>query len=143
MTVKAILDLKGREVATVRPGETLHNAAKMLTEKKIGAIVITHEDGRIAGILSERDIVGVVARGNGGVLEKPVSSVMTAKVEVCAESNTINQVMEVMTRRRFRHMPVEVDGKLAGIISIGDVVKRRMEEVEREAEQIRNYIAAG
>lgn len=143
MTVKAILDLKGRDVATLRPAETLHHAAKMLTEYKIGAVVITDEDGRIGGILSERDIVRVIARGEHDVLTKPVSEVMTRKVRICAEHNTINEVMEIMTRQRFRHMPVEVDGKLAGIISIGDVVKWRMEEVEREAEEIRNYIATG
>lgn len=143
MTVKAILDLKGRDVATVKRNETLHNAAKMLTEYKIGAVVIVDEDGRIAGILSERDIVRVIARGEHDVLTKPVSEVMTKKVKICAEHNTINEVMEIMTRQRFRHMPVEVNGKLAGIVSIGDVVKWRMEEVEREAEEIRNYIATG
>ncbi len=143
MTVKAILDQKGRDVATISPNETLLDAVKVLMDLKIGAVVITHEDGRIAGILSERDIVGALAKGGGDVMTKPVSAVMTSKVEVCRENNTINEVMDIMTNRRFRHMPVEVDGKLAGIISIGDVVKRRMQEVEREAEQIRNYIATG
>ena len=143
MTVKSILDSKGRDVATISGDQTLHAAAVMLSEMKIGAIVVTKGDGKILGILSERDIVHTVAKRGAAGLEQSVASGMTAKVKTCREESNINEVMEDMTNGRFRHMPVEKDGKLAGIISIGDVVKRRIEDVVREADEIRNYIAAG
>ncbi|HEU4987949.1 MAG TPA: CBS domain-containing protein [Rhizobiaceae bacterium] len=141
MTVKAILDLKGRDVVTVGPDQKLADAARVLTEHRIGAAVVTTADGRITGILSERDIVRAIGEEGTAALDEPVSAVMTASVKLCRESNTINEVMEIMTHGRFRHLPVEQDGRLAGIVSIGDVVKRRIEEVEREAEEIRSYIA--
>lgn len=141
MTVKAILDSKGRDVATIAPDKTLAEAVGLLAERGIGALVVTSEGGRIAGIVSERDIVRVIGRDGAAALEKPVSAVMTAQVKRCAEHHTVNEVMQLMTQGRFRHLPVEEDGRLAGIISIGDVVKRRIEEVEREAEEIRSYIA--
>lgn len=141
MTVKAILDEKGRAVLTITPEATLGDAARLLSEKGIGALVVTSGGDRIAGILSERDIVRAIGLKGGDALDMPVSSAMTAKVKVCSEQSTVNEVMETMTRGRFRHLPVETDGKLAGIISIGDVVKRRIEAVEREAEEIRSYIA--
>lgn len=141
MSVKLILDEKGRNVVTVERGATLAQAMKLLGEKGIGALIVSAGDDRISGILSERDIVRVLAQQGADAFGLPIESVMTAKVQTCTEENTINEVMEIMTRRRFRHMPVEKDGKLIGIISIGDVVKRRIEDVEREAEQIREYIA--
>ncbi|RUX49827.1 CBS domain-containing protein, partial [Mesorhizobium sp. M7A.F.Ca.CA.002.09.1.1] len=112
-----------------------------LAEHKIGALVITNGDRKIVGILSERDIVRVVAREGGAALDIPVRSAMTPKVKICNENHTVNEVMEIMTRGRFRHLPVEKDGMLDGIVSIGDVVKRRIEDVEREADEIRAYIA--
>ncbi|WP_367714634.1 CBS domain-containing protein [Nitratireductor sp. GISD-1A_MAKvit] len=141
MTVKAILDAKGRNVVTIAPDKKLADAAQLLSERGIGAVVVTEADGRIAGILSERDIVRVIGREGGNALDQPISRVMTAKVQRCHEQNTINEVMQIMTSGRFRHLPVEENGKIAGIISIGDVVKKRIEEVEREAEDIRSYIA--
>jgi CBS domain-containing protein len=141
MTVRAILDVKGREVVTIAASKTLNDAAALLAEKRIGAVVVLSGDERISGILSERDIVRAVADEGAAALDKPVSSVMTARVKVCRENHTVNEVMQIMTQGRFRHLPVEKDGRLAGIISIGDVVKRRIEEVEREAEEIRTYIA--
>jgi CBS domain-containing protein len=141
MTVRAILDVKGREVVTIAADKTLNEAAALLAEKRIGAVVVLSGDERISGILSERDIVRAVAEEGAAALDKPVSSVMTARVKVCRENHTVNEVMQIMTQGRFRHLPVEKDGRLAGIISIGDVVKRRIEEVEREAEEIRTYIA--
>ena len=143
MTVKSILDEKGRNVATLRPDSPISQAMNMLAGKKIGALVVTDDDGAIRGILSERDIVCLIASGGAPALERPVSEAMTASVKLCREDHTVNQVMEIMTRGRFRHLPVEKDGRLDGIISIGDVVKRRIEDVEREAEEIRNYIATG
>ena len=143
MTVKAILDEKGRDVVTISAGETLGNAAALLARKRIGAAVVVKPDGSIEGILSERDIVRAVAERKGACLDDAVSSVMTAKVKTCTETSTINDVMEIMTAGRFRHLPVAENGKLIGIISIGDVVKKRIEDVVREADEIRNYIAAG
>jgi CBS domain-containing protein len=141
MTVKQILDEKGREVVTVNPSMGTEDAIKFLADNKIGAVVVTGSGGKIAGILSERDIVRAVAAKGADALTKPISSIMTSKVTTCGESHSINQVMELMTNGRFRHLPVEEDGKLVGIISIGDVVRRRIEDVEREAEDIKAYIA--
>lgn len=147
MTVRSILENKGRDVVVIRPDDTLSHAIAILAQYKIGAIVACDEAGHIKGILSERDVVRAVATmqlqesGQDAVGKRPVSEFMTTKVQVCREHHTINQVMEIMTHNRFRHMPVEENGKLAGIISIGDVVKRRIEDVEREAEEIRTYIA--
>lgn len=141
MTVKAILDAKGYDVATIAPDVTLQEAARLLGEMRIGALVVTQGDGRIAGILSERDIVRQIGLSGAAVLEAPVSSAMTTRVETCKLNHSVNEVMEIMTRARFRHLPVAEDGRLAGIVSIGDVVKRRIEDVEREANEIRTYIA--
>ncbi|MFN3765637.1 MAG: CBS domain-containing protein [Aliihoeflea sp.] len=141
MTVKAILDAKGRDVVTVEPTMTLAQAARLLSEKRIGAVVVTKEGSKIAGILSERDIVRQIALRGAAALDEAISSAMTARVKTCQEGHTVNQVMEIMTRGRFRHLPVEREGRLAGIVSIGDVVKQRIEDVEREADEIRHYIA--
>jgi CBS domain-containing protein len=141
MTVRSILDAKGRDVMTVRPDNTLSEAAGLLAEHRIGALVVTRGDDRIAGILSERDIVRIIGERGASALDQPVSSAMTSNVKICRESNTAMELMEVMTKGRFRHLPVEKDGRLDGIISIGDVVKQRIEEVVREAEEIKSYIA--
>jgi len=141
MTVKAILEAKGREVMTIEPERTLGEAAQMLASHRIGAVVVTRADRSIAGILSERDIVRAIGTEGADALSKPVSAVMTREVRMCRETHTVNEVMEFMTRGRFRHLPVERDGVLDGIVSIGDVVKRRIEDAEREADEIRTYIA--
>jgi CBS domain-containing protein len=140
MTVRRIISEKGRNVVTVAPTASLAAIAATLAEKKIGAVLVAEKDA-IGGIISERDIVRAVARHGGDVLAKPAREWMTAKVVTCKMDDTINEVMQKMTSGRFRHLPVIEDGKLAGIVSIGDVVKRRIEDVEREAEQIREYIA--
>jgi CBS domain-containing protein len=139
--VKSILDAKGRTVVTAGGNTTVAEAAKMLNQNKIGAIVITAMEGKIAGIFTERDVVNAIAKHGAECLGQPVASLMTAKVHRCKETSTTDELMEVMTRRRFRHIPVEDKGKLTGIISIGDVVKWRIREVELEAEQIKAYIA--
>lgn len=141
MTVRSILETKGREVVVIRPDDKLAHAIAILAQYKIGAIVACDAEGHIKGILSERDVVRAMATMDAEIWKRPVSDFMTAQVQVCREHHTINQVMEIMTHNRFRHMPVEENGKLAGIISIGDVVKRRIEDVEQEAEDIRSYIA--
>ena len=140
-TVKAILDLKGRNVFTASPNMTVAEAAKIISEKRIGAIVIVGMENRISGIFTERDVVHAIAKSGKDCLDQPVASVMTSKVYRCSEETTVNELMELMTRHRFRHVPVEANGKLAGIVSIGDVVKTRIAQVEQEAEQIKAYIA--
>ena len=141
MTVKAILEAKGHAVVTLGPNAKLAEAIQLLADRRIGALVITNGDRKIVGILSERDVVRVVAKEGAAALELPVRAEMTPKVKICNANHTVNEVMEIMTNGRFRHLPVEKDGLLDGIISIGDVVKRRIETVEREAEQIKAYIA--
>lgn len=140
-TVKSILDEKGRDVVTVASSATLAEAAQLLVGRRIGAAVVCDDKGALKGILSERDIVRAVARQGGEALGLPVAQVMTTKVKVCNENHGIIEVMEIMTNGRFRHVPVEQDGKLVGIISIGDVVKRRIESAVREVEEIKTYIA--
>lgn len=142
MTVKTILEHKGREVTTVTRNLTLSEAAKIMAERNIGAVVVVDSRSKVLGILSERDIVGALARSGGAVLDKPVAAFMTTKVVQCRQSNTVNEVMEIMTNGRFRHLPVDEDGELVGIISIGDVVRRRIEEVEREAAEMKAYITS-
>ncbi|MDV4154558.1 MULTISPECIES: CBS domain-containing protein [Rhizobium] len=140
-SVKAILDLKGRDVITAGPSTTVAQAATILSKKKIGAIVVVGMENRISGMFTERDLVHAIAKHGKEGLDQSLAQVMTAKVYRCNEDTTVNELMELMTSRRFRHVPVESNGKLAGIISIGDVVKSRIAEVEREAEEIKAYIA--
>lgn len=141
MNVAAILAQKGRDVATVTADALVSEAVARLTTRKIGALVILGSSGRVDGILSERDIVRAIGKQGAGILTDPVSSIMTREVVACKEGDTINEVMGRMTRGRFRHLPVIEKGQLVGIVSIGDVVKSRIEEVEREAEDMRAYIA--
>ena len=141
MTVRAILEQKGHDVFTLGPNEKLFEAILILAERRVGALVITNDDRKIIGILSERDIVRVLAKDGVAALDLAVRAAMTPKVKICNEKHTVNELMEIMTTGRFRHLPVERDGLLVGIVSIGDVVKKRIEEIEREAEEIRAYIA--
>lgn len=140
-TVRSILEVKGRSVVTIGPNVTLAEAARVLEEHKIGAVVVVGMEGRIVGIFTERDVVRAIGRAGSSSLDQPVSSMMTANVFRCREETTVNELMEVMSSRRFRHVPVEDNGKLCGIISIGDVVKSRIREIEQEAEHIKAYIA--
>jgi CBS domain-containing protein len=139
MTVRAILDSKGHQVQSVEPGVKLADAIKILSERRIGAALVLSQ-GRIEGILSERDIVRVLGERGASVLEEPVSSVMTRKVVSCREKDTVSEIMETMTNGKFRHLPVVEDSKVVGLISIGDVVKWRVGEYEREQEALREYI---
>jgi CBS domain-containing protein len=141
MTVAAILAEKGREVATTTAQTSLAEVVRTLAARKIGALVVVDADRRIDGIVSERDIVRAIAAAGGDGLNQPVSSIMTRTVVTCTNSETINDVMTRMTRGRFRHLPVTDEGRLSGIVSIGDVVKARIEQVEREAEELKAYIA--
>ena len=141
MHVRAILDEKGRDVLTIRPDATLHEATRILAENRIGALMVLGVNQQIKGILSERDIVRVIAKSGADALNATVSSVMTANVVRCTEDSSLDEVMAMMTAKRFRHVPVEANGKLVGMISIGDVVKSRIREIEFEAEEIKAYIA--
>ncbi|KQP06102.1 MAG: CBS domain-containing protein [Methylobacterium sp.] len=140
MTVARILAEKGRSVVTVEPQRTLDEAIHLLAEKRIGAVVVSDAEGAVLGILSERDIMRALARQGAGALDALVSEHMTATVVTCARDTTVEDVMHLMTDGRFRHVPVLEDGRLAGLISIGDVVKRRIAAVEAEHQAMRDYI---
>ena len=140
MTVSIILAAKGREVTSIEPGATMKSAVALLAEKRIGAILVLGADHRIVGILSERDIVRAVAERSAAALDEPVSRSMTRKVSTCTETETIATLMERMTEGKFRHLPVVDQGRLVGIISIGDVVKHRLQEMERDSAAMRDYI---
>ncbi len=143
MTVLTILNQKGREVVTIAPDCTVQNAAETLTKNRIGSVVVSAGEGSIDGILSERDIVGAIARDGQEVLASPVSKIMTTPVRTCTMEDTVEVLMTIMTGRRFRHLPVEEDGRLCGIVSIGDVVKQRIAEAEMIAKAMQEYIATG
>ena len=142
MYVKTILDEKGRNVVTGGPQLTVKQAAVYLHENHIGAIVIVDRNDRIAGIVTERDIVAAVARNGAECLDKPISSIMWGNVHRCGENQTVDELMEMMSTLRARHIPVEKDGRLVGIISIGDVVKSHIRAIQHEAEAIKAYIAS-
>jgi CBS domain-containing protein len=142
MYVKTILDEKGRNVVTGGPQLTVRQAAVYLHENHIGAIVIVDRNDRIAGIVTERDIVAAVARNGAECLDKPISSIMWGNVHRCSETETVEQLMEMMSTLRSRHIPVEKDGRLVGIVSIGDVVKSHIRAIKHEADAIKAYIAS-
>ena len=141
MTVATILLAKGQEVITIRPEQTLQEAAAILAGKRIGAIVVIDAAGDLKGILSERDIVRAVAESGAHCLDDKVARHMTGKVVTTTRSSTILATMEQMTAGRFRHVPVMHDGKLEGLISIGDLVKYRIAEIENESRALLDYIA--
>jgi CBS domain-containing protein len=141
MNVVAILRQKGRAVTTAAPTTTLLEIADKLSAKRIGAIVVVGPRGEVAGIISERDIIRALAARGADCLTSSVAEVMTKEVVTCQEADTLDELMAMMTARRFRHLPVLTDGALVGIISIGDVVKHHVAEVEMEATAMRDYIA--
>jgi CBS domain-containing protein len=134
MNVKTILAAKGGDIIDIEPTANLAAAAKLLSARRIGAVIIRGAGGRLAGILS------ALAEHGARALDLPVRQVMTREVETCDENETVAGIMERMTAGKFRHMPVMSNGKLAGLISIGDVVKQRVEDVEHESEAMRDYI---
>ncbi|MFK7792762.1 MAG: CBS domain-containing protein [Devosiaceae bacterium] len=142
MQVGAILADKGHEVATANPETTMMAIIEALSEKNIGAIVVTNAHGHVAGIISERDVVRSLAQHGASVFDQAVSNYMTQSVVTCAEHETTHELMSKMSAGRFRHIPVVADMRLTGIISIGDVVKARIADVQREAEALRDYIAS-
>jgi len=144
MNVKAILAAKSRDlggdIISIEPTADLAAAARLLGARRIGAVVIRGAGGRLAGILSERDIVRAISEDGADALALPVGQVMTRNVATCGEDDSIASIMERMTAGKFRHMPVLAKGELVGLISIGDVVKQRVEEIEQESEAMRDYI---
>jgi CBS domain-containing protein len=140
MTVSTILAAKGRDVVTIEPSASLAAAAELLAKKRIGAIVILGADRRIVGILSERDIVRAIAERGAYALAEPVSVAMTRRVSTCNETETVFSIMERMSAGKFRHMPVVDQGRLVGMVSIGDVVKHRLHAMERDSAAMRDYI---
>jgi CBS domain-containing protein len=142
MQVENILQSKGVTVHTVPASAPIAEAVKKLNDHRIGAVVVLAEDGGVAGILSERDIVRHLADDPAGLLKRAVREIMTTKVVTCRRGTTISDLMEQMTRFRIRHIPIVEDDQLVGIVSIGDVVKRKIEETEQEAIALREYIAS-
>jgi CBS domain-containing protein len=140
MNVKTILAAKGGDIVCIEPTADLSAAAKLLSAHHIGAVVIRGAGGRLAAILSERDIVRALSEHGAAGLTLQVGQVMTREVATCGEDESIASIMERMTEGKFRHMPVVTRDKLVGLVSIGDVVKQRVEEIERESEALRDYI---
>jgi CBS domain-containing protein len=140
MTVAHILAEKGSSVVTVQPEHTLDDTIHLLAEKSIGALVVTDEARTLVGIISERDIIRALAQQGGAALDAPVSSHMVREVATCRRETTNDEIMRLMTDGRFRHMPVCENGKLVGIVSIGDVVKRRLPTMEAEEQAMLDYI---
>ncbi|PNG26875.1 CBS domain-containing protein [Methylocella silvestris] len=142
MTIARILAEKGRNVSTIQPHRTLAEVLQILAIQNIGAVVVTDAEGAVLGILSERDIVRALGRDGAGALADAASKYMTAKVVTTLESECVSTAMEKMTTRRFRHLPVVKEGKLTGLVSIGDLVKFRLAEMEQQHEALKEYIAS-
>jgi len=144
MYVRDILSTKGGRIVTIRPDATIAAATQLLAKHRIGAVLVTDATDGIAGILSERDIVRGLAKHGATVADLSVSDLMTRDVHTCTPNDTIADIMGVMTAQRIRHLPVlDEDGRLAGIVSIGDVVKQRLDETKLEVESLRDYVLAG
>ncbi len=142
MSVSHILKSKGGDVITAKPTARVAEVARILSEKRIGAVVITDASGNIEGIVSERDVVRHVGKEGASALDLPVAKIMTRNVRTCQEGDGEASLMSLMTTHRIRHLPVVSGTKLIGMISIGDVVKHRIEAIEREAEDMKAYIAS-
>jgi CBS domain-containing protein len=143
MKVAAILDRKGRDIHTVPSDATVADVSRLLSTHRVGALVVSDDGELVAGIVSERDVVRRLAAVGPDALDESVASVMTAAVVTCTPDDTTEALMTVVTERRIRHVPVIADGRLAGLVSIGDIVAVRVQELEDEASQLRGYITAG
>jgi CBS domain-containing protein len=142
MNVEAILHNKGRAVATIRPGDTVGAAVDALVSRNIGALVASEDGETVEGIIAERDIVHALAHHGSGLLALTVSEIMTRPAVTCDPTESVGELMAEMTNRRIRHFPVVRNGRLCGIVSIGDVVKNRLDEIEYEAKSLRSFIAS-
>jgi CBS domain-containing protein len=143
MSISQLLAHKGSDVITIRPEATIADAVALMKEKQIGALVVSSDGSKIAGILSERDIVRALDSNGPGLLKDTVGAIMTRLVVTCRPGSSLDDIMELMTNGRFRHVPIVDDGRLAGIISIGDAVKAKLEELQGQTESLRQYIAVG
>ncbi len=143
MRISTILRSKGSEVTTIDRGATLEEACRLLDERRIGAALVLGDDGRPAGVLSERDVVRAIAAAGPDALQLSVGERMSVPVETCSPADGIDQVMAFMTDRRVRHLPVVEGGTLVGIVSIGDVVKLRVDHLESETRALTDYITTG
>jgi len=143
MNVENILKNKGSAVITARQSQTLHQIAKLIADHRIGAVVVVDAAGAPLGIVSERDIVNTLAASGAAALETPAERVMTRSLITCARDKTADELLAIMTASRIRHLPVVEDGKLQGIVSIGDVVKLKLDEAATEVGQLREYVMAG
>jgi len=143
MNVETILREKGKWVTTIRPEATIGEAVNTLNRERIGALVVSEDGDSVDGILSERDIVIALGRHREDLLSRPVDEIMSRTVITCEPSDSVSELMAEMTSRRIRHFPVIADGKLCGIVSIGDLVKSRLDEIEFEADSLRSFIANG
>ena len=142
MTVAVILKTKGSDVVSVAPGDTLASVVDTLAKRRIGAVLVLEPSGMVAGMLSERDVVRALSQHGADALGMSVKSFMTAEVVHASPAESIEMVMEKMTIGRFRHLPILDHGRVAGIISIGDVVKRRIDDAVHEADALREYVAS-
>lgn len=142
MSVAHILKAKSGDIITAKSTDTIATIAKTLSEKRIGAVIILNAAGRIEGIVSERDVVREIGKQGAKVLDATAATIMTRNVHTCAETDSESDLMTLMTERRIRHLPVVTNGKLLGMISIGDVVKYRIEAIEREAQEMKAYIGS-
>lgn len=142
MAVAHILRQKGTSVVTVEPGDSVQTIVDMLSKHRIGAVVVVDGHGGIAGIVSERDVVRAMVGDAASVVTKTAKDIMTSKVRTCSPTDSEADLMQMMTESRIRHLPVVANGRVAGMISIGDVVKLRIESIEREAEEMKTYIAS-
>ncbi len=140
MTAKTILAHKGSDVVTISPSATLAQAINVLAERRIGALVVLGADQRVIGIVSERDVVRAISERGGAALDQPLGQVMTRDVVTCTTNDTVSEIMERMTSGKFRHVPVVEQDRLMGIVSIGDVVKHRLTQMQHESEALRDYI---
>ena len=141
--VSAVLEQKGHKVVTVEPRDTVASLVKVLSVNRIGAAPVIDEAGRLAGIISERDVIRGIAQHGDLVTALPVERLMTTEVRTCSPEDAIVELMEVMTLQRIRHLPVVRNGALEGIVSIGDVVKQRLQEAQSELNELRSYISSG
>lgn len=143
MHVAGLLRNKGDDVATVAPSATVGVVVAALAERRVGALVVSDDGTSVAGIVSERDVVRALAEQGGAVLDHEVATIMTSEVVTCDLSTTVDELSTLMTEGRYRHVPVVVDGALAGIVSIGDVVKSHISELEQEKQTLHEYISQG
>ncbi len=143
MHVSTIIGEKGNAVYTVEPGQMISDTIELLCNRRIGAAVVLEDRQNVCGVISERDVIRALKKDGATILSRPVRDYMTTEVVTCEFSDSVDHLLGLFTRRRIRHLPVLDEGRLAGIISIGDVVKFRMAEVESEADALKSYIANG